>query len=104
LTGGQEARIDRQALRENGFLVDLLTTFSDDLNRQLRPDIGFEATQVGGKVFCMHNRFRNRPQVATYLIRDGKFVAYVKIEPHGPPPSPNDYTTDPGRHFDIGQS
>jgi hypothetical protein len=50
----------------------------------LGSDIGLQAPQVGSQTFCIHDRLRNQPEVAPNLIADGKFVAYVEIETHGP--------------------
>jgi|tagenome__1003787_1003787.scaffolds.fasta_scaffold20696602_3 hypothetical protein len=48
---------------ENVFLVNP-GVFTDHLNRQLRSDISFEATQVRGKVLCINDDVRGANEFA----------------------------------------
>jgi hypothetical protein len=91
------------SLSENSFLMDSLIAFAHDLNGQSRPGNRLQTTKVGCKIFCVHNGFRNRLQVAADLVTDGKFVAYIEIKSHLASPSSANHMTGSDLRVDIHQ-
>jgi hypothetical protein len=80
---------DQVCLSEDDLFVDALVAFAHDLNGQLGPGIGFQAAKVSSQVFCVHDRLRNRRQVAADRITDRKFLTYVEIKSYLVPPCPH---------------
>lgn len=63
-----------------------MNTFSglgDDFDRERRPDGGFEAADVRGKVFCEDDGFRSDRKLSANFVLNPQLVLNVKKEAHG---------------------